>query len=329
MTLKLSNIGERKAIEIIAKIVHGEKFIGDDCAFIDFGKNYLLITTDILTQKTHFPKEMNYYEIGWHSVAINLSDIACKGGVPIGLLIALGLPKNFKVKNLKELSKGIYKCAKKFNTKILGGDTKENENLTICGTAIGLVKKENAMKRKNAKVGDLVCITNFLGYGFLGYFILKKFYNIKNKIFKKIINKFFMPTPAIKEGIALSKFANCCMDISDGLANSLWQLSLINNVGFEIYFEKIPIAKEVEILANKLNLNLEKIIYYGGDYELLLTIKKEKIKKAIKDVEKVGGKLSIIGRVIKDRKNLLIKDEKIKKLENRGWEHFINKGQKE
>lgn len=324
--MRLSELGERNAIELIAKIVHAEKFIGDDCAFIPLGKNYLLITTDILTQKTHFPKEMSFYEVGWHSVAINLSDIASKGGKPIGLVIALGLPKNLDTENLKELSKGIFECGKKFNAKILGGDTKENENLTICGTAIGLVKKENLMRRKGCKVGDLLCITNYLGYGFLGYFALKEFYskNIIKTNLQKVIKKFFMPIPRLKEGIALSKIkGNCCMDISDGLANSIWQMSSLNKIGFEIYFEKIPIAKEVKNLAKKFNLNFEDAIYYGGDYELLLIISKEKIENAIKEVEKVGSKLTIIGKVI-NKGNFLIKDGKREKLENRGWEHFRN-----
>lgn len=361
----LSNIGERNAIELIAKIVDAKKqFIGDDCAFIDLGKNYLLITTDISTQKTHFPKQMSFYEVGWHSVAINLSDIASKGGEPIGLVMALGLPKNFKVKNLKQLSEGMFECGKKFNAKILGGDTKENDNLTICGTAIGLVKKKNLMRRKNAKIGDLVCTTNYLGYGFLGYVLLncykrdfgteklhkenlikidekfaimknekqkldkksrKEFYNelVKNLNAKKILKRFFMPIPRLKEGIVLSRFANCCMDNSDGLASSLYQLSSLNKIGFKIYFEKIPIAEEVEILAKKLNLNLEEVIYYGGDYELILTIGKEKIENAIKEIEKVGGKLTIIGKVV-SKGNFLVKDGKRRKFENKGWEHFRN-----
>ena len=125
--IKLSDLGERKAIQIISKILSkGDAVvgIGDDCTAFEFEKKYLLVTTDMISQKTHIPKEMTAFKIGWFIVAINLSDIAAKGGTPLGLVLSFGLPKESSETFLKGLTKGANACAIKYDTTIVGGDTK-------------------------------------------------------------------------------------------------------------------------------------------------------------------------------------------------------------
>ena len=93
---KLSDLGERKAIQLISEILSKGDVavgIGDDCAAIDMGEEYLLVSTDMISQKTHIPEQMTPFQIGWFIVAINLSDIAAKGGMPLGLVLSFGLPK--------------------------------------------------------------------------------------------------------------------------------------------------------------------------------------------------------------------------------------------
>ena len=93
---KLSDIGEREAIKIIINLLKDEKEseIGDDCAKLDFYDKYLLASTDVISEMTHIPKDTNPWQIGWFAVAVNLSDIAAKGGQPLGILLSLGLPRN-------------------------------------------------------------------------------------------------------------------------------------------------------------------------------------------------------------------------------------------
>ena len=104
---KLSELGEREAIRLISDILSKGDVavgIGDDCAAFEFGEEYLLVTTDMISQKTHIPKEMTPFQLGWFIVAINLSDIAAKGGVPLGLVLSFGLPKETSETFLKELT---------------------------------------------------------------------------------------------------------------------------------------------------------------------------------------------------------------------------------
>lgn len=307
--MRLEHLGERKAIKMISEITKTD--VSDDCAVLPFGKSYLLFTTDMINEYTHIPENSKAYHIGWHAVAINLSDIAAKGGKPLGVSVALGLPENYDAKFLKELSKGMDDCAKKYNTKIVGGDTKENKTLTLCGSAIGVANK-NIMLRKGAKPGDVVCVTGTLGASSAG---------LHSKNPKKVL----MINPRVKEGIALAETnaVTSCMDISDGLASSIYQLSSLNKAGFEIDYELLPHASEAKNLSEKFGIPLDELcLYSGGDYELLLTVKKSKLKNAINMLKTVGTKLTPVGVVTKKKENILIKENKKTVLENRGYEHF-------
>ncbi|MCX6665381.1 MAG: thiamine-phosphate kinase [Euryarchaeota archaeon] len=320
---KLSDLGERNAIRLIETILSkGDAAvgIGDDCAAFAIGDEYLLVTTDMITQKTHIPKGMMPYQIGWFVVAINLSDIAAKGGRPLGLVLALGLPKNTSELFLKELLKGADACATRFDTSIVGGDTKGNSEITICGTAFGLVKKDEFIPRKGGKIGDVVAVTGSLGKAGAGY--LASTQRIRDTT---LLKGLFEPIPRIREGriLASLKVVSSCMDISDGLSSSLYQLRDLNQVGFEIYSEKLPIASELLQLKKRLTIDVtECAVHFGGDYELLLTISSENFEKARRKIEKIGLSLTVIGKVTKNKEIIMKLKNKKKILENKGYEHF-------
>ena len=66
--------------------------IGDDCGLINHNLNefsYLVTTSDMLIQSVHFPKAMSYYQMGYKSVVVNVSDLVAMGSKPIGLVLSL------------------------------------------------------------------------------------------------------------------------------------------------------------------------------------------------------------------------------------------------
>lgn len=319
---KLSDMGEREAIRLISGLISSGKEIvgvGDDCAVFELDDEFLLVTTDMINEKTHVPKGMSAWQMGWFLVAVNLSDIAAKGGSPLGILISLGLPRETTKDFLVDFMKGANKCALVYKTSIVGGDTKENQSVTASGTAFGKVGKDFFMGRVGAEVGDVVAVTGSLGRAGAGFFAIER--GIDNKM---IIEGLLEPRPRVPEGIKLGEtgVVSCCMDVSDGLSSSLYQLSESNSVGFKIDKRLLPVSPFLRDLSEDFDLDVYKnVLHFGGDYELLLTLSDDDFNAAKEAVKSVGGVLTKIGCVTEE--NIVLVDSYGEKtLENKGYEHF-------
>jgi thiamine-monophosphate kinase len=319
----LEDIGERRVIDVIKGLLTGGKVavgIGDDCAAIDMGDEYLLITTDMINERTHIPKA-TAEQIGWHLVAINLSDIASKGGRPIGVVTALGLPRRTGIEFVKGLARGMDRCATTFDTFIIGGDTKESGELNLTGTAFGLVKKDAFMPRSGARPGDMVAVTGRLGGAAAGFQAINS--GLKRPAAQKALLE---PWPRVREGIALgyTHIITSCIDISDGLSTSLHHLAKASKMGFSISRDLLPVHEEVYKVGFADEKAVEEaVLHFGGEYELLMTIDPGlgSLAKASAAVNSQGTELTVIG-VVTEKGVVMKRGNKLMDLEDRGWEHF-------
>ena len=317
-------MGERKAIDSIRRVLQGEHAdVGnrqDDCAVMDLGGEYLLLTTDMISTATHIPDAATPWQIGWHAAAVNLSDIAAMGGEPVGLLVSLGIPRDYSEEMLLALMEGIDVCAQTFGTSIVGGDTKESNYITISGCALGRVPKPDIMFRKGARKGDVIAVTGELGRDAAAHHILQS-----DPRDESAVKNLLEILPRIREGVALGRThaVTSCMDISDGFSSSIHQMSLLNETGYSVDYDKLPIADEARETSKRHNIDPEELaLHFGGDYELLFTVMEgewDKIEQALKDT---GTPVTSVGRVTDNKKNILIRDGVARELENRGFEHF-------
>ncbi len=319
----LAAIGEREAIRrlqrLMTKGAH-DTGIGDDCAAIDLGREYLLVTTDMMTRRTHIPSQMKPFQVGWFLVAINLSDIAAKGGIPLGLVLSLGLPRSTPERFFLDLLKGADACATSYGTTIVGGDTKEDPEITLCGTAFGRMKKSEFMPRHGAAPGDVVAVTGTLGKAGVGYYALKQ--HVRGNLTKWL----FEPVPRLKEGRILARqhCVTSSMDISDGLSSSLYQLSEINRVGFEVEKRLLPLARGLTMVSKRTKDidPFEIAMHFGGDYELLVTLPEACFEKTRRALHRIGAPLTLIGRVTREKQIVLLEGTTRQVLPDRGYEHF-------
>jgi thiamine-monophosphate kinase len=281
---KIKNIKERELISLITGILEknqthtsqiSDKYVGpgkDDCAVIDIDSSKLLVaSTDMLHSTTDFPPGMTPQQMGWMSVAVNLSDIAAMGASPIGIMMALGLPPDLELDFVEALVRGMDKCAGHSGTVIIGGDIDRHDEITISGSALGLVDVEHIVLRKGAQIGDLVCVTGKLGTAGAALDALMHNRNTD----RSVLDKFYQPVPRIPEGISLAQTGclTSMMDISDGLALSLYDIAAVSNVGFHIQANNIPIHNEVRSMSYNEDELFNWSVYTGGDFELLFTIR--------------------------------------------------------
>lgn len=286
--MRFSDIGERSLISRITEVLGGLEH--DDCAAIKLDDDYLVVTTDMLHRETDFPAQATPWQIGWMSAAVNLSDIAAMGAEPLGVLIASGIPPETDVEFIDEIFRGIRDCVETYGTAVLGGDTDAHRELTICGIALGRVSRERILRRRGARPGDLLCTTGSLGGAGAG---------LKALNFGRIdrARRLLEPRPRLQEGIALAETGavTAMMDNSDGLALSLHDLAEAGGTGFEIEYERIPIAEEVRAIAESDDEALEMVLRAGGDFELLFTLREEMLDDA-----KEACEFSVIGRAVEN-----------------------------
>lgn len=314
----LADLGEKAVISLLLDGARTAAVVGpgDDAAVVDIGPQYLVISTDVVSRASHLPKGMTDWQIGWFAAAVNLSDIAAMGARPVGLVVAYVLPRDMPFEDLKRISQGIRDCCDFTGADLLGGDTKEGEEMVITGTAIGLVDKDKVLLRRGAKEGDLLAVTGPMGTAAAGYIALKK-----GIYAPRSVKALLEPQPRTKEGMVLSGSGKVtsCMDVTDGLAYSIGELSKQSGVGFEVRWCSIPRGEEVDKVAEKSGVSAEDLVlHFGGEYELLFTLSPDGYEDLSRQLE---GRLHIIGRAV-GKDNLLMRDGKVVQLDTSGYEHF-------
>ena len=315
--MQLWELGERALIDCITGCFGTVNL--EDCATLDIGEQWLLVSSDMVNECTHFPTGTTPYIMGWFIVAINLSDIAAAGGFPAGVMLSLGLPPQLEVEFIHQLADGAQACTSIHGTDVVGGDTKEAPTITLCGTALGRVPKKHYLSRRGATPGDIICVTGVLGAAGAA---LQRLGDTDDK--EPLIRDLLKINPRLAAGQAAAATAGvtAAMDLSDGLSSSLYQLMRLNQVGFRVDTDAVPMAETTQVCKKPLELAL----HAGGDYELLLMVKPYMVDQVRKAVETTGISLTPIGEVIDEHHILAACNGIEKPMPNKGHEHFRSHG---
>lgn len=333
--MKFKEIGEFGFIESIKKecitsLKDVIKGIGDDCAvFGPYSGRVLLFTTDMLVEDIHFLKaKITPYQLGWKTIAVNLSDIAAMGGRPLFLLISLAIPAEMNIELIQDFYKGMKDICEHYEVNILGGDTVASpDKLVISVSLIGDAKENEVLYRSGARPGDRIYVTGNVGDSSAGLKILKNEISPPKSIASHFIKIHNEPKPLIKTGriIAASRLASAMIDLSDGLLSDLGHICKESGVGAILFRSKIPLSSELKLLASRVKLNPIDLAFSGGeDYLLLLTVPKAKIKDfEILYKDKGSSPLYLIGEIREEKGVRMVNDDgSIEEIRIRGFNHF-------
>jgi len=323
MAERCEDRGERGLVRRITEILGiSEK---DDCAMLEYGEKQLVWTTDMLHRRADFPEIATPRQIGWMTVAVNLSDVAAMGAVPLGLLVAAGIPPGTEVDFVEDLFAGMKDCARAFKTRVIGGDLDSHHELTLVGTALGEVENDLILRRQGAQPGDLLCTTGTLGSAGAGLRIAlaaegdggEEINDDQERLV--LTRRLLEPVPRMREGraLALSRSVTSMMDNSDGLALSLFDLAEASGAGFLVFEDEIPVDPLVARVAEDEGDALDLALTAGGDFELVFTVSPDRIDWARRACD-----LTVIGEVLKERKIVIKSDRGEKALEPRGYQHM-------
>jgi thiamine-monophosphate kinase len=324
--MKVSEFGERALVELARRTFkRGPRVkvgIGDDAAAIDIDGRYLIVTTDMLVAGTHFPHGTTAKQMGIKAVIVNLSDIAAMGAEPIALIFSVGLPRELDVDFVRRMIRGMDVTARRYDAYVVGGDLDETDDITIAGAAFGLAKKGQLLTRSGAKLGDIIAVTGQLGAASAGLKILLE--RLPPKGYEKLIKAQLEPIARVREGMLLAKNgARAAIDLTDGLAANLWQVSRMSRAKLIIDRDRVPIHPLVNKLSERHRFDVEEFAFFSGeDFEMLFTLRRDIWEKVRHALKRIGTDATAIGYVSKGRGVYIQKHGALEKLPDRGYEHF-------
>ncbi|WP_340696041.1 thiamine-phosphate kinase [Hydrogenobacter thermophilus] len=271
--MRISQIGEFGLIERLKNILSSQ-LIGDDTAPIQIDSKTFLLTTDSMIEDRHFKRFYPPQAIGWKVISINVSDVVSSGGTPLYALVSLALP-DLEVSYVDALYSGIKTACEFYGCQVVGGNLAKSEKISIDVFMMG--KAERFVSRAGARPGDKLYVSGTLGDAKAGLELLlfeKKHYE---EFELKLIERHTRPTARIDYIKHISKYANACIDLSDGLSSDAWHISNMSRVRLSIKKDKIPISQELYLFCKKHGKDPTQYALSGGeDYQLLFTHPKDR-----------------------------------------------------
>ncbi len=225
-TKKIAALGE---FGLIRRITQGAvvcpervvKGVGDDAAvFYPPADQPMLLTTDLLVERIHFKREsISGADLGFKSLAVNLSDIAAMGGKPLDAFVSIAIPDDLPLEYIDAIYDGLRGLAGQFGVNILGGDTTgSKEDLIINIAVTGTAEPDYLLLRDGAKPGDLIYLTGPVGDSRAGLQVILDELELDDALLAKLYHRHCRPMPHLKEGrfLAHSKKVTSAIDVSDG-----------------------------------------------------------------------------------------------------------------
>ena len=244
---------------------------GDDCALLQPTPGLqLAVTTDMLVAGTHFLADTAPHNLGWKTLAVNLSDLAAMGARPRWVTLAGALP-DADEQWLAAFADGFFACAAEYGVDVVGGDTTRGP-LNLCVTALGEVAPGRALRRDGARVGEQIWVSGRPGLASLGLAQLQGKIELPAPWPKLCIGALEKPRPRVALGQALVGIASAAIDVSDGLLADLGHIAERSACAAAVRLVQLPhLPKGPSYDAVLRKLALECQLAGGDDYELCFT----------------------------------------------------------
>ncbi len=315
----MKKLDETTIIKIFQRGFGKENFESEDVEIVNLGKNKIVTKTDTMVESTDIPYKMKLSDAARKSIVACVSDFAAKGVKPKYGMISVNLPKMISRSKVNEMVSGFKKTCREFDISIIGGDTNGGKEIVFNVCLFGIT--DEIVTRKDAKKGDLIFVTGPFGYTSVGLNMLLGKKKGKEMFAKKAIKSVIKPNPKLNFGIKNKKYFSSSMDSSDGLSTTLNEMSKQNKNKFII--NKIPAMKDLEEYVKSYKLDLNDLIFNGGEeYEFIFTISPKYRKIIEKNAALLKTKIIEIGYVTSGKGVYIEKNNSFTRLKDTGWKHF-------
>jgi thiamine-monophosphate kinase len=238
--------------------------LNDDAAIIDLGSETIIITHDMMAEGVHWLPSADAADVAWKLVSVNLSDLAAKGAVPLGLMLGFMLgdqdwDRRFAV--------GLEEALLHYGVALLGGDTvgRAGDKRSLGMTAIGKASHRPVPARSGARTGDILYVTGTLGDALAGY----EFAEADLDGPPTLMAAYHRPVALLQNGQALAPHVSAMMDVSDGLLLDASRMALASGLALNIDLEAIPLSPAYCQCRGDTKDSRMQAASWGDDYQLL------------------------------------------------------------
>ena len=301
---------------------HTDLAVGDDAALLRAQPGMqLAVSTDMLVAGTHFFADTGPEDLGWKTLAVNVSDIAAMGATPRWAFLALALPAADEAW-IAAFARGFFACADAHGVDLAGGDTTRGP-LTLSVTIIGEVPQGEAITRAGGKAGDDLWVSGQPGMAALGLAALRGETQLSTAGRAACIAALQRPQPRIALGLALRGVATAMLDVSDGLLGDLGHILEYSGTGAIIDVGALPLAALRETGADEA-LARRCLLGGGDDYELLFAAPAARRADVVAISASLGLALHRIGALTPEPATLWLRqgDGRLVPGTRSGYDHF-------
>ncbi|MDG2525711.1 thiamine-phosphate kinase [Stenotrophomonas sp. HITSZ_GD] len=277
--------------------------IGDDAALLQPpAGEQLAITADTLNVGVHFPAETAPADIGWKTLAVNLSDLAAMGAQPRWCTLSLSLPED-DAAWLDAFAEGFFALADAHAVVLVGGDTTRGP-LSLSVTAIGSVPPGAALRRDGAREGDDIWVTGTPGEAAAALALwqagqLDVAAPAAEPWREHLRQRLLRPTPRLDAGLRLRGLVHACVDVSDGLLADLCHVCARSGVGARLALSCLPPSPALHASGD--GRVREWQLAGGDDYELCFTAAPAHREAVQRALEFAGLEGHRIGHIVSGR----------------------------
>ena len=264
----------------------------------------LVLTVDALVAGVHFFADDPPEAIARKALRVNLSDLAAKGARPLGFLLALALPGDWREDWLEAFARGLGADASAYGCPLVGGDTVSTPGpLMVSITAVGAVPEGRMARRTGVRPGDRLYVTGTIGDAAIGLKVRQgRGPNIAELDQAFLLERYLKPEPRLKLIDAMTAHASGGMDVSDGFVGDLTKMLAASGVSARAPISRLPLSPAARRAIAADPALFEVAATGGDDYELLASAAPASAPAFEAAAAAAGVPLTFVGEAVEGRR---------------------------
>ncbi len=278
--------------------------LGEDASVIRIGDKVIIVATDPITG--------SIADVGWLAVHVNANDIATFGVLPRWFLASIMLPENTTLEELEHIMKQIDDAAQILGIAVAGGHSEVTQGIDrpiIAGFMIGVADQGNYVSSSGAQSGDSIILTKSIALEGTAILASEGEKYLAPKVGPDVVEKaktLRAEISVVTEGVAAfgTGYVTAMHDPTEGgLSGGIHEVCDASKVGFEIYYDAIPMHDSTKAICDILEINPLELISSGC---MIVCCNEENGNEVVNSIQSHGVSASVIGRIVKNPEHRII-----------------------